>query len=113
VRHRGKIEATINNARRYAELVSDRGSLASYVWSYEPPAAARPRSVDLATLMAATTTPESVAISKDLRRRGWKFVGPTTVHSMMQAAGVVNDHLTGCHSRGPVERERRALDRPA
>jgi DNA-3-methyladenine glycosylase I len=110
VRHRGKIEATINNARRYTELLGERGSLAAYVWSYEPPD--RPRTLRLATLLASPTSPESVAMSKDLRKRGWKFVGPTTVYSMMQAAGVVNDHLTGCHVRSAVERERLQLVRP-
>jgi DNA-3-methyladenine glycosylase I len=110
VRHRGKIEATINNARRYAELIADHGSLAAYVWSFEP--ARRPRRLDLATLTSRTTTPESVAMSKDLRKRGWSFVGPTTVYSMMQSVGVVNDHLTGCAARAACESDRRAFQRP-
>ena len=110
VRHRGKIEATINNARRYAALVEERGSLAAYVWSFEPQR--RPRRLDLPALLAAPTTAESMAMSKDMRRRGWSFVGPTTVYSMMQAAGVVNDHLTGCSARAPVEAARRAFTRP-
>lgn len=111
IRHRGKIEATVNNAQRYAELVEDRGSLAAYVWASEP--TTRPRRLDHATLVSTATSPESVAMSRDLRRRGWKFVGPTTVYSMMQAVGVVNDHLTGCHVRAQVERERAAFPRPA
>ncbi len=110
VRHRGKIEAAISNARRYADLVDEHGSLAAYVWSYAP--ASRPRKLDLATLTASSTSPESVAMSKDLRKRGWSFVGPTTVYSMMQAAGLVNGHLTGCHVRAVVEAQQRAFARP-
>ena len=113
VRHRGKIEATLNNARRYAELVAEFGSLAAYVWAYEPPAASRPRRLDLATLMGATTSRESIAMSKDLRRCGWSFVGPTTVYSMMQSVGLVNDHLTGCSVRVKVETERKTFRRPS
>lgn len=112
VRHRGKIEATINNARCYPAVVAEFGSLAAYVWGYEPPAASRPRKLDQATLTAAPTTTESVAMSRDLRRRGWAFVGPTTVYSMMQAVGVVNDHLTGCSARAEVEAARSAFQRP-
>ena len=112
VRHRGKIEATINNAGRYADLVAECGSLAAYVWGHEPSASRRPRRLDLATLISSTTSAESVAMSEDLRRRGWSFVGPTTVYSMMQASGLVNDHLTGCHVRRIVERERTAFARP-
>ena len=107
VRHRGKIEATINNARRYADLVDESGSLAEYVWSYAP--TSHPRRLDHGTLLSRTTTPESVAMSKDLRRRGWSFVGPTTVYSTMQSAGLVNDHLTGCYVRADVERQQRAV----
>jgi DNA-3-methyladenine glycosylase I len=110
VRHRGKIEATITNARRYAELVAETGTLAAYLWSYEP--SRSERRLDYPTLLSRSTTPESVAMSKDLRRRGWAFIGPTTVYSTMQAAGVVNDHLTGCSVRATIERERRAFSRP-
>jgi DNA-3-methyladenine glycosylase I len=113
VRHRGKIESTINNARRAAELIDEFGSLAAYAWRFEAPAASRPTRLDLATLKAATTSPESVALSKDLKRRGWSFVGPTTMYAFMQAMGMVNDHLDGCHVRPVVEQARAALVRPA
>ncbi|MEO6715107.1 MAG: DNA-3-methyladenine glycosylase I [Mycobacteriales bacterium] len=104
VRHRGKIEATINNAIRYAELVADRGSLAEFGWSFEP--VGRPATIDHAALSTMATTAESTAMSKELRRRGWAFVGPTTCYSFMQAMGIVNDHLEGCFARAEVERAR-------
>jgi DNA-3-methyladenine glycosylase I len=112
VRHRGKILATITNAQRYLDLVDEAGSLARYLWSFEPDTAARPRGIDKAALMTLDTTPESTALSKDLRRRGWAFVGPTTVYAAMQAMGIVNDHLEGCFVRPVVEAERSAFDRP-
>ena len=99
VRHRGKIESTINNAKRVIELREAFGSLATYVWRFEPDARARPKRITLAALRAMTTSPESVAMSKDLKQRGWSFVGPTTVHAFMQAMGLVNDHIEGCHVR--------------
>jgi DNA-3-methyladenine glycosylase I len=112
VRHRGKIEAVVNNARRCLELQGEVGSLAAYTWSYEPDASSRPEVLDREALMQLATSPESVAMSKDLRRRGWSFVGPTTVYSFMEAMGVVNDHLVGCAFREPIEGERRAFRRP-
>jgi DNA-3-methyladenine glycosylase I len=112
VRHRGKILATITNAQRYLDLVDEAGSLARYLWSFEPDTATRPRGIDKAALMTLDTTPESTALSKDLRRRGWAFVGPTTVYAAMQAMGIVNDHLEGCFVRPVVEAERSAFDRP-
>ncbi len=112
VRHRGKIEATINNARRYEALVSEFGSLAAYLWQFEPPPDSRPPVLDRDALFAMTTTAESVALSKDLRKRGWAFVGPTTMYAAMQAMGLVNDHVEGCFARPVVERERAALERP-
>jgi DNA-3-methyladenine glycosylase I len=112
VRHRGKIVATINNARRCLDLVDETGSLAAYLWSFEPDQATRPQRLDNATLMTLATTPESTALSKDLRRRGWAFVGPTTVYAAMQAMGIVNDHLEGCFARPIVEQERDAFERP-
>ena len=99
VRHRGKIESTINNARRVIELRAEFGSLAAYAWGFEPPAASRPKRMTLAAARAQVTTPESIAMSKDLKKRGWSFVGPTTVYAFMQAMGVVNDHLEGCSVR--------------
>ena len=113
VRHRGKIAATINNARRYLDLVDETGSLAAYLWSFEPDPSARPDRLDSATLMTMATTPESTALSKDLRRRGWAFVGPTTVYAAMQAMGIVDDHLEGCFVRPTVEEERARFERPA
>ena len=113
VRHRGKILATINNARRYLDLVDEAGSLAAYLWSFEPEPASRPEFLDHASLLSMATTPESIALSRDLRRRGWAFVGPTTVYAAMQAMGIVNDHLEGCFARPIVEAERTAFERPA
>lgn len=113
VRHRGKIESTINNARRACDLVDEAGSLAAYVWRFEPPPAARPRRVTWAALRATAMTPESVALSKDLRRRGFTFVGPTTMYAFMQAVGIVDDHLDGCAIRARAEQARRAFARPS
>lgn len=101
VRHRGKIESTINNAQRALELVQEHGSLARYVWSYEPKRR-------LPAEIVSTST-ESIAMSKDLKKRGWSFVGPTTVYAFMQAMGLVNDHLDGCHARKVCERARRGI----
>jgi DNA-3-methyladenine glycosylase I len=112
VRHRGKIVSTINNARRALELVEEKGSLAAYFWSFEPSAEERPARMDLATLRANPTTAVSVRISKDLKKRGWSFVGPTTVYAFMQAMGLVNDHLEGCFCRERVERLRKEFKRP-
>lgn len=112
VRHRGKIESTINNAQRVLELREEFGSLAAYVWRHEPPATSRPRRMTWAALKAITTTPESVAMSKDLKRRGWSFVGPTTVYAFMQAMGLVNDHVEGCSARPRAAEARSALEPP-
>lgn len=112
VRHRGKIESTINNARRCIELIEENGSLARYVWSFEPDPSSRPKTLDWATLSRQTTSPESVALSKDLKRRGWTYVGPTTVYAFMEAMGLVNDHVTACDLRAEVEKERKRFVRP-
>lgn len=112
VRHRGKIESTINNAKRACELVEQRGSLAAYFWSFEPGPADRPRKVNHAALSKLSKTAQSTAISKDLRARGWSFVGPTTVYAFMQAMGLVNDHLEGCAFREGIEARRRRFTRP-
>lgn len=111
VRHRGKIESTVNNARRALELRDEFGSLATYAWSWEPPLRERPERVSFAALKAMPSTPTSTALSKDLKRRGWSFVGPTTIYAFMQAMGLVNDHIDGCFVRSAVERARRALPR--
>ena len=113
VRNRAKILATINNARRYPELVAETGSLAAYLWSFEPDAASRPAVLDHETLMTFGVSAESKAMSRDLRRRGWAFVGPTTAYAAMQAMGTVNDHLVGCWARPEVEGARAAFRRPA
>ena len=112
VRHRGKIESTINNARRALELIDEKGSLAAYFWSWEPPPAARPRTLTRARLMAMSTTPESIALSKNLKQRGWTFVGPTTCYAFMQAMGLVNDHVVGCAIRDEIETLRTRFARP-
>ena len=112
VRHRGKIEAAIQNARRAGALVEERGSLAAHFWSFEPAASERPRRITPAALRKLTESSASRALAQDLKRRGWRFVGPTTAYAFMQAMGLVNDHLEGCAFRGAVERERRRLVRP-
>ncbi|MGN6106541.1 MAG: DNA-3-methyladenine glycosylase I [Kofleriaceae bacterium] len=104
VRHRGKIESTIQNAARALELIDERGSLSAYVWSFVPAASERPRVVTRAAV--PSQTPTSIALSKDLKRRGWTFVGPTTVYAFMQAMGLVNDHLEGCAVRPAAEAAR-------
>jgi len=106
VRHRGKIESTVNNAQRALELVSEFGSLAEYFWRFEPAPAERPRRLTYAVLGKLGKTPRSIELSRDLKRRGWTFVGPTTVYAFMQAMGLVNDHLEGCSSRQRVEQAR-------
>lgn len=112
IRHRGKIVSTINNARRAVDLRDEFGSLARYFWSFEPKSDERPDVFDLATLRANPTTPASVRLSKDLKKRGWTFVGPTTVYAFMQAMGMVNDHIEGCCCRAAIEAERGAFVRP-
>lgn len=107
VRHRGKIEATIGNARRAVELIEEVGSLAAYVRRFAPDPATRPARVTWDFVRATSVTPESKAMSKDLKGRGWRFVGPTTVYAFMQATGIVNDHVERCFVRAEVERARR------
>ena len=97
VRHRGKIEAVVNNARQACALAEQEGSLAAFVWRFEPVEAGR----------------DGVALAKDLKRRGWRFVGPTTAYAFMQAMGLVDDHVEGCAFREEVEEERRRFRRPA
>ncbi|MEM9464753.1 MAG: DNA-3-methyladenine glycosylase I [Actinomycetota bacterium] len=109
VRHQGKIRSTINNARRAIELVDDAGSLAAYFWSWEPTGAEADRT---GAWEIQATTPTSTALARDLKKRGWTFVGPTTVYAFMQAMGLVNDHLNGCAVRDECEAERAALTRP-
>lgn len=109
VRHRGKIESTLNNARRVPELRREFGTLAHYVWRFEPAAADRPERLTREVARTLSTSPASIALSKDLKKRGWSFVGPTTVYAFMQAMGLVNDHLEGCHARAKALQARAAF----
>jgi DNA-3-methyladenine glycosylase I len=104
VRHRGKIEAVINNAKRAVEMVESDGSLAAFFWRFEPE---RARASDVVSV-----TDESKAMARELKRRGWRFVGPTTAYAFMQAMGLVNDHLDGCDARPKVEAARERFKRP-
>jgi DNA-3-methyladenine glycosylase I len=108
IRHRGKIQSTINNAKRTLEIQNEFGSLAAYIWSFEP--APEPAPTVGGSLPAQTAA--SAALSKDLRKRGFGFVGPTTVYAFMQAMGLVNDHYAHCDCRKPCEAERKKLKRP-
>ncbi|HEX6138279.1 MAG TPA: DNA-3-methyladenine glycosylase I [Casimicrobiaceae bacterium] len=112
VRHRGKIESVRNNARRACEVVREFGSLGAYFWRFEPASASRPKRLTREALAAMPTSPESIALSKDLKRRGWSFVGPTTVYAFMQAMGLVNDHVERCMVRADAEKSRAAFSRP-
>lgn len=112
IRHRGKIEAVLHNARCMQELIAREGSLAAFVWSFEPDPASRPAAITASWLCANTTSPASEAMARELRRRGWRFLGPTTVHAFMQSMGLINDHLDGCHVREQVELARRTFRRP-
>ena len=106
VRHRGKINAAINNAARALELIDEAGSLATFVWQFEP------ENADRTAAEPVSTSPESVALSKALKKRGWKFVGPTTMYAFMQSMGVVNDHSAGCLTYEPVVLAREQFTRP-
>jgi DNA-3-methyladenine glycosylase I len=106
VRHRGKIEAVIHNARRARELVEREGSLAAFIWRYEPD------SKQLARPQTVSTSAAATALSRDLKKLGWKFVGPTTVHAFMQAVGLINDHVQECAIRAKVERARKGFREP-
>jgi DNA-3-methyladenine glycosylase I len=108
VRHRGKIESAINNARRAQELEREFGSLAAYFARFRPAARSRPRRLTWSALERLSTSAEAVALSRDLKARGWTFVGPTTLYAFMQATGIVNDHLDGCPARARVQRAARA-----
>lgn len=110
VRHRGKINSTINNARRAQELRAEFGSLAAYFWAHEPDQSERPSVISKGNIPGSTET--STKISKDLKKRGWSFVGPTTVYAFMQAMGLVNDHLEGCCFRDEIEKIRNDFKRP-
>ncbi len=108
VRHRGKIQSTINNAKRAIEMVDEEGSLGAFFWEFEP---SKTRALRSQRDVQATTD-ESTALSKELKRRGWTFVGPTTCYAFMQAMGMVNDHLRSCHAWSMVDQSRRDFQRP-
>ncbi len=110
IRHRGKIRSAINNARRAIEIIDSHGSLAAYLWQYAPHASPR-RRVTRATL--SVTCPESHALSSDMKRRGWSFVGPTGIYALMQAIGVINDHVSTCDIRSVIEDRRHSVTVPA
>jgi DNA-3-methyladenine glycosylase I len=113
IRHRGKIESAINNARRAVALIEERGSLAAHAWSFAPSPRERPKKLTLAALRRMAESPSSAALAKDLKKRGWSFVGPTTCYAFMQAVGIVDDHLDGCVIRPAAERARRSFAPPA
>ncbi|MEM7069183.1 MAG: DNA-3-methyladenine glycosylase I [Pseudomonadota bacterium] len=110
IRHRGKIKSTINNAQRAIEMIEEQGSLAKYFWSWEPKDSERPKKITRENIPGST--PVSTALSKDLKKRGWSFVGPTTCYAFMQAMGMVNDHIEGCFCREIVEKARAEFVRP-
>lgn len=112
VRHRGKIASVINNARRARALQDEAGSIAAFVWRYEPEPASRPKLLDRTALSGLSKTAESTALSKALLKRGWSFVGPTTVYAFMQSMGIVNDHLEGCACRAACQADRASFVRP-
>ncbi|MEO0636678.1 MAG: DNA-3-methyladenine glycosylase I [Pseudomonadota bacterium] len=112
VRHQGKIRATMNNAARALEIQAEFGSLAGYIWAFEPSPADRPSEITYETVGQLAETDASRALSKDLKKRGWRFVGPTTMYAFMQSVGMVNDHLEGCICRAACEQERRNFARP-
>jgi len=113
VRHRGKIEAVINNARCAEKLLESESSLAAYFWRFEPKPNTRPETFVADTLKTLTHSKESTVLSKDLKARRWKFVGPTTMYAFMQAIGLVNDHEVGCHVREAATEARRQVKFPA
>ena len=113
VRHRGKIQSTISNARRAIVLAKEYGTLAAFFWQYEPEPGSRPKRLDYSTVRALRNTAESYNLSIDLKKRGWSFIGPTTAYAFMQAMGLVNDHIEGCEFRDQVEESRRNFIRPS
>ena len=96
VRHRKKIESTINNAARAVELEREYGSLSKFFWQFVPPPSERPKEMTWESLRTLSRTPTSLRLSKELKKRGWSFIGPTTAYAFMQAMGLVNDHMAGC-----------------
>ncbi|TFG93943.1 MAG: DNA-3-methyladenine glycosylase I [Myxococcales bacterium] len=113
VRHRGKIESAIHNAKRTLEVIDEAGSLASFLWRFEPGPKERPRRMTRAAIVKLTETPSSQALSRELRQRGFRYVGPTTMYALMQSVGIVNDHLEGCDARPRAEAARKVFRSPA
>ncbi|MEO0545586.1 MAG: DNA-3-methyladenine glycosylase I [Pseudomonadota bacterium] len=113
IRHRGKIVSTINNAKRAIEMEKAEGSLGAWFWAFEPGPFNRPAVADYESISALTKTEASTRMSKELKKRGWSFVGPTTCYAFMQAMGLVNDHFEDCPWREKVEKARRAFRRPS
>ena len=112
VRHRGKIEAVINNAQQMTDILKEFDSFSAYIWQFETPEKERPPLCDFQTLKEITMNAQSIALSKDLKKRGWKFVGSTTCYAFMQSMGMVNDHVVGCASRRNIEHLRMNFKRP-
>ncbi len=112
IRHRGKIEATIKNAQKISDIVDEYGSFAAYFWRFEPADMDRPNIYNYETLSQITMSVQSEAMSKDLKKRGFKFVGPTTIYAHMQSAGLVNDHIEGCFCRPIIDTARDNFERP-
>lgn len=113
IRHRGKITSTVNNAKKAQDLITEFGSLSSYFWQFEPASESRPNINDYDIIKSITMTPESLAMSKDLKKRGWSFVGPTTCYAFMQSMGIVNDHLEGCYCHPSAKKKRKNFKRPS
>ena len=107
VRHRGKIESVINNAQKFLELKKEFDSFSTYIWAWEPK-----KTIHKSSSSIPASTEESTALSKDLKKRGWSFVGPTTMYAFMQSVGLVNDHLLGCKFHNDVEEELHSFKRP-
>lgn len=112
VRHRGKIESVINNARHLDDIVTEFGSFSAYIWAFEPDEKRRPNDFSYQTLSQISFSKASTAMSKDLKKRGWSFVGPTTCYAFMQSIGMVNDHVEGCYCRDEIEKKRQEFIRP-
>jgi DNA-3-methyladenine glycosylase I len=110
IRNRRKVEAVIGNAQRAVDLADQEGTLGHYLWRFEP--RERPVPKNRADLHALTASPEGMALTKDLKARGWRFVGPTTVYSFMQETGLVDNHLEGCDARTEIEERKARLRRP-
>lgn len=113
IRHKGKIQSTINNANRVQDIIKEFGSFSKYIWQFEQSEVTRPKKCDYKSLSKITMSEESKYLSKDLKKRGWSFVGPTTCYAFMQSMGMVNDHIEGCFCREKIELARKNFIRPS